>query len=338
MTNKRLKIVVDPDVHLLTNPDIDDFQSETTSIGSAVYRGVIENGRRYQTLRENQYWAPADEQQFESLEAGHAVAGVMDGERPNPLFQAPISKSAKNILDIGTGNGLWAIDVADILPEATIRGVDLFPPPVSWVPPKCILEVDDVLRAWTWSEQFDFIHMRFMLGSFNEGEWDKLYKKCYNNLQPGGWIEQLEFDAHIESDDNTLPKDSMAATWGETILGCAERATRKMDTINTMRDSIEKAGFVDIRERAYKWPIGPWPRDKNIKEAGLLNYQMWSLGIEGWGMWLLTRFGEPKPWSREEVIAYVAKIRGELKSTDVHSYQRARRVWARKPDNDPGQK
>ncbi|KAJ5094738.1 hypothetical protein N7456_010599 [Penicillium angulare] len=282
--------------------------------------------------------SPADEQQFESLEAGHAVAGVLDGERPNPLFQSPIPKDAKNILDIGTGNGLWAIDVADMRPKAKIRGVDLFPPPVSWVPPNCHLEVDDVLRAWTWTEPFDFIHMRFMLGSFSESEWDTLYKKCYNNLKPGGWIEQLELDIHVETDDNSLPKDSMAATWGDTISGCAERANRRIDTLNTMRGSIENAGFVDVRERTYKWPIGPWPRDKNMKEAGMINYQMWSSGIEGWGMWFLTKFGAPTPWSREEVIAYVAKIRSELKNSEVHSYQRARRIWARKPANDPERK
>ncbi|KUM62490.1 hypothetical protein ACN42_g4624 [Penicillium freii] len=46
-----------------------DFASETTSLSSSVYRGVFENGRRYQTVREGASWFPSDEQQFESLEA-----------------------------------------------------------------------------------------------------------------------------------------------------------------------------------------------------------------------------------------------------------------------------
>lgn len=33
-----------------------------------------------------------------------------------------------------------AIDVADRYPHATVRGVDLSPPPEDWVPPNCILE------------------------------------------------------------------------------------------------------------------------------------------------------------------------------------------------------
>jgi hypothetical protein len=62
---------------------------------------------------------------------------------------------------------------------ATVRGVDLFPPPVSWVPPNCVLEVDDVQQEWTWHDKFDLIHMRIMIGSFDEGEWERLYKQCY---------------------------------------------------------------------------------------------------------------------------------------------------------------
>lgn len=62
---------------------------------------------------------------------------------------------------------------------ANVRGVDLFPPPVSWMPPNCILEVDDVQQDWTWQEKFDLIHMRIMIGSFDQTEWNRLYKQCY---------------------------------------------------------------------------------------------------------------------------------------------------------------
>lgn len=63
--------------------------------------------------------------------------------------------------------------------SATVRGVDLYPPPVGWVPPNCILEVDDVLEEWTWRQKFDLIHMRLLLGAFTPEEWGKVYKKCY---------------------------------------------------------------------------------------------------------------------------------------------------------------
>lgn len=90
-----------------------------------------------------------------------------------------------------------------------------------------------------------------------------------------------------------------------------------------MQDAFRKAGFVDICEKEYKWPIGPWARDQKYKEAGTVNYQHWMSGMEGWAMWLLCKFGAPEPWSQDEVIVYVAKLRAELKNPRYHIYERA---------------
>jgi hypothetical protein len=38
-----------------------------------------------------------------------------------------------------------------MFPNAIVRGVDLFPPPVTWMPPNCIMEVDDVLQELAFS-------------------------------------------------------------------------------------------------------------------------------------------------------------------------------------------
>lgn len=74
---------------------------------------------------------------------------------------------------------IYQISFQVLIIIATVRGVDIFPPPVSWMPPNCILEVDDVLREWTWREPFDFIHLRILLGAFTAKEWDIVYQKCY---------------------------------------------------------------------------------------------------------------------------------------------------------------
>lgn len=52
-------------------------------------------------------------------------------------------------------------------------------------------------------------------------------------------------------------------------------------------------------------------------------------GLEGWIMFFLTRFA-PKPWTAEEVLVYVAKMRQEV-DRNWHIYQHAKRVWAQKP-------
>lgn len=48
------------------------------------------------------------------------------------LFLAPIGEKPKNILDIGTGTGIWAIEMADAFPETQIIGTDLSATQPTW--------------------------------------------------------------------------------------------------------------------------------------------------------------------------------------------------------------
>ncbi|KAJ5182530.1 hypothetical protein N7492_000146 [Penicillium capsulatum] len=299
-----------------------DWQSETTSLASSAYQGVLENGRRYPSFNGRESHLPSDEQMFEAYEASHIVALTLEPNQENPLFQAPLDKPPKHVLDIGTGKGSWAIYRPRHGP---------LPSPGNWLPPNCIMEVDDILQPWTWREPFDLVHLRILDASFTPQETDHLYSQCYDHIAPGGWIEQLEISALIECDDDSVPSDNVLYTWGPQLTRAAQKAGRPLGMMQRMGDSIKKAGFTDIRVRDDKWPIGPWPKDKSLKEAGAVNFQHWIAGMEGYSMWLLTRFGHPVPWSKEEVQVYVAKMRKELSNAHFHCYHRARRVWARKP-------
>ncbi|KAJ5292147.1 hypothetical protein N7478_001398 [Penicillium angulare] len=271
------KIAVDPDLHSVEHGVFpSDFESETTSLASSIYRGVLENGRR----------APADEQQFESLEIG---------------------------------------DVADMYPEALVRGVDLYPPPIQWLPPNCVMEVDDVLKAWTWRQPFDLVHLRQMIAAFTREEWASVYQQCFENIEPGGWIEHWDGDPRVRCDDGSLPRDSSIVSFGQAAWAAAEKWGHSLDTCYTMRTAMENAGFVDIHEKVDKLPIGPWPKDRMLKEAGRLHFHQWTTGLEGWAMYLLTKHGCPHPWSKEEVHVLVAKVRAEIQNPMIHVYQYVKR-------------
>jgi len=79
------------------------------------------------------------------------------------LFHAPVA-NPRQVLDVGTGTGIWAIDVADHFRSATVTGVDLSPTQPQHVPPNCKFQIDDASKEWTFRKNhFDFIHIRHLL-------------------------------------------------------------------------------------------------------------------------------------------------------------------------------
>lgn len=124
----------------------------------------------------------------------------------------------------------------------------------------------------------------------------------------------------VMCDDDSMPADSLLAGWGQNFLDCAERAGRSLATQTTMRAAIERAGFANVQDDLFKCPIGAWPRNRKMKEAGRVNFDHWSSGLDGWAMWLLTKYGAPEPWTADEVRVYVAKVRVELQKPRQHIY------------------
>ena len=72
---------------------------------------------------------PNDESELDRLDLTHQMLRITLG---NKIYLSPIGDKPANILDIGTGTGIWAIEMADAFPSATIVGTDLSPTQPSW--------------------------------------------------------------------------------------------------------------------------------------------------------------------------------------------------------------
>lgn len=153
---------------------------------------------------------------------------------------------------MGTGTGIWAIDIADELPNAVVIGTDLSPIQPGWVPPNCKFYVEDAENKWVYSsdEHFDFIHGRGLCGGI--GDFPNFYNEAFQNLRPGGWIESQEYEGALRSDDDTINNAPWINQWTELIDVASTRFGKKMNVAHLHKEWIENAGFIDVREEIYK--------------------------------------------------------------------------------------
>ena len=90
-----------------------------------------------------------------------------------------------------------------------------------------------------------------------------------------------------------------------------------MDEAAKYKSYLESAGFVDVVERRFKWPINEWPKDPHHKEIGAWVRENLDTGVDGLLMALFTRF---LGWSPEEVTVFSAQVRLALRNRNVHGY------------------
>ncbi|KAH0385140.1 S-adenosyl-L-methionine-dependent methyltransferase, partial [Aureobasidium melanogenum] len=299
--------------------------ASTTSdtLASYVTDYRMENGRRYHAYQEGSYWGPNDEQSCEGESLSHTLYTLTLG---GELHLAPI-KAPSEILDVGTGTGTWAIQMADKFPEAQVTGTDLSPIQPDLVPCNCVFEIDDASLDWTWEEnQLDYVHVREMFGSI--ADWDLFCSEALRCIAPGGYIEIMEHSTTMACDDDSLPPKHFYHTWGRTINDLSEKWGKTFNTWKESKALLEKAGFVDVVEKRFKWPMNGWPNDPALKQLGELNQLRLTEHVQGFTLRLLTGAGE---WPLPRAHVFLAEMRNALKDTNCHAYQDVSVVYGRKP-------
>lgn len=144
--------------------------------------------------------------------------------------------------------------MADEYPSAKVTGVDLSPIQPSFVPPNCVFEIDDLTLPWTYApNQFDFIHVREMFGCIPD--WDEFFRQCYSCLRPGGYVEVVEHSVEPVSDDETVGPNHFYKLWGETVVLSGVQFGKSFTIWRESADRLRRAGFVDVEEVDYKWPM-----------------------------------------------------------------------------------
>ncbi|KIM94449.1 hypothetical protein OIDMADRAFT_136312 [Oidiodendron maius Zn] len=314
-----------PPESIIEADDLVSLSNSQVSVTSSVFEFVHEHGHRYH--RKPEALLPNDEFEQDRLDLQHHIFRMLlDGGLTHTVL---LDDKPLEIIDIGCGTGIWAIEMGDDFPNASIRGIDESPIQPPWVPPNVTFEIDDVTKTWlVKGSSIDFVHIRTMAGCIPS--WPDLLRSALSALKPGGHIEVADIMWHFECQDGSMKPDCASIQWADKFHELAT-ASFHVDFAPSpkMAGWLEEVGFVDINVHTRLVPVGPWPKDKKLKEIGrYFLAQMLQGGMENYSMALFTKAG----WTDIGVHAMLGDVRQEITDPRVHSFTRAWFITGRKAE------
>lgn len=293
-------------------------------------RGVEIEGRLYPSYGKHDYGMPIDKKEMDRNDLQHHKYHLLLKER---LFVAPIpddqlSSGNSRILDLGTGTGIWAIDMADKYPFAEVTGVDIAATQPGFVPPNCTFEIDDVEDDWPYRDaHFDLIHGRDLMTAVRD--WPRLLAQAFTHLKPGGWIQLCSTIPGALSDDDSIPPNSGYVESGRLYFEIAEKMGAPLDAPKQWAAQMRDVGFTDVQDEVYKLPMGAWPRSKRLRTVGRMEQIMILDG--GFEAYMLRGYTQVLGGRPEDLQATLAHAKREVRDPSVHTYVQYWITYARKP-------
>lgn len=227
------------------------------------------------------------------------------------LTTVPLHNPTK-VLDIGTGTGDWAINVAEDFPDCEVIGTDIADIQPSAVPYNVFFEIFDAEddAGWTYlPDSFDLVHFRNMKGTFDR--WDEIYRRAFEVTKPGGYIELVEFGQQLGF-ESYFKQDSAIHAWFEALRETAQiRAGKKggYDFSFLSQAALEAAGYTDVKTTEMTIPLGNWAEEENMRRTSKLWLASCLAGLEALSLRPLTTM---KGWTADQVRSVCGSIGKEF--------------------------
>ncbi|KAK3299672.1 S-adenosyl-L-methionine-dependent methyltransferase [Chaetomium fimeti] len=211
------------------------------------------------------YFVPNDEVEFRRMNLQHdLVTSALDYR----LYSCPAGVDAplRNVLDASCGTGIWTVQLRRTQTPESVLGVDISPWAPDPKPPNAYFNEHDLDMDWEYRVQFDLIYARFLAGSITN--WPKFFGQAYQNIQPGGWLEMVDFLYPITSVHGSIPRESALYRWN---IGLVEASRALGVNLNCSRDyqqQMRLAGFQNVSRQEHSWPLGIWPQSRRGKYMG----------------------------------------------------------------------
>lgn len=224
------------------------------------------------------------------------------------LHIAPLARPVQSVLDVGTGTGIWAIEFAKTGPTTRVIGTDLSAIQPVERPTNCDFIVANAEEDWTFDEPFDYIHSRLLY--FGMRDWPRYFRRCFQNLKPGGWVEaqECQFPGYDESYSGA-GDESPYVRWSEYVAQALRKGGIDPAPGKRFSDLLQNQGFVNVEKRVIKWPASACSEEPVQKEIGRLTKPNVNKALDGVSRLLFTK---KLGWEMEEVEAMILRVRAEL--------------------------
>ncbi|KIO32978.1 hypothetical protein M407DRAFT_18134 [Tulasnella calospora MUT 4182] len=244
-------------------------------------------------------------------------------------------------IDIGTGSGSWAIEMARQFPNAEITGMDIVPANSDHeIPSNCSFECDDAnLGFGHYPECFDVVHARAVSSGISN--YPEFLKDVWGILRPGGLFLAIEGNVGLFNKDfepiTTTDENHPDFSWMQVMMLSAREA--QINRGSDVNAGINIVGWIDDMGEVWRnkghfvfyIPVGPWEEPATSKERfiGILMRQN-SLRFMGAVKPLLLSNGVPQ----ETVDHWNVMAEDELRSGRTKTYTRWTCTWAFKAVTD----
>lgn len=291
---------------------------------------VFENGRRYCN---DSYAMPNDEAEQTRLNILHqACLLLLDGE----LTKTPLPRHAPSrVLDIGTGAGDWALEMAKMYPDAQVTATDIsvFDAGLAVLGlPNVHFQLDDAEAPWSFhGEPFDLVHLRGLAGALHY--WPGVYRQAFDNLNVDGYIEVVEPEPSVVDDAAIVFPDMVSHSYFNVLCSAMQNLAPHSNTASTSShlqpSLLTAAGFVDVRSYTITVPLGPWPRDPRQRTLGKMMLIAFLEGLEAQCLRPLVASGK---WTASQVRDLCERVKVEVAASRGATVA-VRFVTGRKPRN-----
>lgn len=260
----------------------------------------------------NRYVLPRQPSEVNRLDLQHFALRELLGTN----HVAPIGEP-RSVLDVGTGTGQWAVDLAAEFPEALVVGADQGPPPPRRTESRHLHVRVNLLRGLPFLDgSFEYVHQRLLRAGIPTASWPAAVRELARVTAPGGMVELGEATEHWKNAGPAASRFFGLMRQYGALYGMDTLGPPALDLGRFLRD----AGLEEIGERQVTVPVGEW--------GGRVGSFVAS-NLRAVGLVLMPLFASTLDVSEEESGALVSQFLREAEQD--HLTGEVWYTWGRKP-------